>query len=289
MTVITRNIKKEDKEEINKLIQVLNKRDDLGYSITDEWLDYVIQEAGEGIFVAVYEEKLIGLATCMINQMDKTQAAINVVIHPEYRSQGFGSTLYYKVMNYVKDKKIKAVETYVKKRLHNAVGFAQKRNFETVLYSWHMELELNEANFQLLERQNIVFRKAIMSDDKSYAQIINQCFGDGLDNSALGHLLRDPSIRVYMLEGEGEVIGTTTMQLREKLSLGYIYDVAIIEQYRGQGLGSYMLKNCLDELKHNHINKASLLVAGGNKNALALYERVGFKEVDTDMIMQKII
>ena len=35
-------IQKEDKQGINELVEILNKVDNLGYSLTDEWLDYVV-------------------------------------------------------------------------------------------------------------------------------------------------------------------------------------------------------------------------------------------------------
>src|SRR5665648_198877 len=145
MTLSIRTIQKEDKQDINELVEILNKVDNLSYSLTDEWLDYVIEVASEGIFVAIYRYKLVGLATCMINQMDKSQATVNVVIHPDYRRLGIGSKLYNQVIRYSEDKNIKVLETYIKKRLDSSVNFAKKRRFYPVLYSWQMELEVDKV------------------------------------------------------------------------------------------------------------------------------------------------
>jgi N-acetylglutamate synthase-like GNAT family acetyltransferase len=124
---------------------------------------------------------------------------------------------------------------------------------------------------------------------QNYARVMNECFGDEIEENTLKKLLKDPSVLVYMLEDQGEVIGSITMQLRKKLSLGYIYDVAVMKKHREKGLGSYLLQQCILELKDHGIKTASLMVAGKNKNALGFYEKVGFKAVDRDMIMQKII
>ena len=289
MTLSIKNILKEDKQGINELVEILNKVDNLDYSLTDEWLDYVIEVASEGIFVAIYRYKLVGLATCMINQVDKNQATVNVVIHPDYRNQGIGSKLYNQVISYSKDKNIEGLETYIKKRLDNSVNFTKKRGFYPVLYSWQMELDVHKVKLDSIDQNNTVFtfREATIKDNNTYAEIINQTYGDALSDDTLEQVLKDNSVRVYMLEKKGKVIGSTTMQFRTNLSIGYIYDVAVVVEYRRQGLGSYMLNRCISELKDNNIDKASLLVTGENKSALALYHRLGFIEVDIDIIMQK--
>lgn len=289
MTLTIRTIQKEDKQGIKELVEILNKVDNLDYSLTDEWLDYVIEVASEGIFVAIYRYKLVGLATCMINQMDKSQATVNVVIHPDYRRLGIGSKLYNQVISYSKGRNIMVLETYIKKRLNSSVNFAKKRGFHPVLYLWQMELEVDKVKPYSIGQNSAAFtyREATIKDNNVYAGIINQTFGDALDDSALGQLLKDNSIKVYMLEEKGKVIGSTTIQFRTNLSIGYIYDVAIVEECRSRGLGSHMLKNCINELKNNNMDKASLLVTGENRSALALYHRLGFKEVDIDIIMQK--
>ena len=289
MTLSIRTIQKEDKQGINELIEILNRTDSLGYTLTDEWLDYVIEISGKGIFVAFIGYKLVGLATCMINQMDTNQATVNVVIHPDYRRQGIGSMLYNHIITCSKANNIRILEAYIKKRLDNSVDFAKKRGFCPVLYSWQMDLEVNNIKHDLLDQNKgaFTFREATMKDNSIYAEIINQTFGDALDDSAFGQLLKDSSVRVYMLEKEGKIIGSTTIQFKTKLSVGYIYDVAVVAEYRRQGLGIHMLKNCINELKINNIDKASLLVTGENESAMKLYHRLGFKEVEIDIIMQR--
>ncbi|SES85089.1 mycothiol synthase [Natronincola peptidivorans] len=280
-------IKSTHKPGIFELIETLNKADHLGYSLSEEWLDYIITEAEEGIFIAVYGEKVVGLASCMINHMDHSQATLNFVVHPSFRNQGFGTALYQQVMDYSRKKWLQQLETYVKKRLVPAIAFVTKRGFQPVLYSWQMEIKLDEVDFVENLQEDIIFSKATAEDGKAYAEVMNSCFGDALDDSVLQQLLRDPSIEVYMLKKNGKVIGSTTIQTKNNLSVGYIYDVAVVREYRGQGLGSYMMRCCMRILKDRDIEKASLLVTGENKAALALYHRLGFREVDTDIVMQK--
>ncbi|SDY61778.1 GNAT family N-acetyltransferase [Tindallia californiensis] len=293
MALRIRRIEKKDKQGINDLIEVVNKIDNLGYSLTEAWFDYVITEAGEGILVGYDDDQLIGLATCMVNSVDIGQAIFNVVVHPEFRNKGFGSSLYNKIVEHAKEQQVKTVEAYVKKRLNDAVGFAEKRSFRVVLYSWQMELELEAIPAETMviheEKENHCFRKATIEDGDDYARMMHECFGDDIGADALEQLLKDPSVSVYMLEHKGKKIGSTTIQFRKNLSLGYIFDVAVVKDYRGQGWGSYLLQRCILELKQKEIKTASLLVAGENKNALNLYKKAGFKEADTNLIMQKVL
>ena len=283
------NIEKHHKDKIHKLIEEINQEDNLSYSLTDEWLDYIIQNAGQGVFLVFHGEKLAGLGTSMINPVYKDQGALNVVVSPNYRRKDLGSILYDKIYGFTKGQDVKIVEAYVKKRLVDGVRFAEKRGFSTSMYSWEMELNLDSVDFVFEELLGLNFRKATKEDGLNYKKIIHDAFGDEVGEDALTQALKDPSIIIYILEEENQAIGSATVQLRKDLSLAYIYDIAILEEYRGQGLGPYLLKSCITDLKEEDIHKASLLVTGENTRALELYRKIGFKEVDIDLIMTKQI
>lgn len=282
------NIKKRYKNSIYKLIEKINKEDELGYSLTDEWLDYVIENVSEGIFLAFNGKKLAGLATSMINPVYSDQATLNVVVSPEYRNKGLGSILYDKIYEFANMKDVKVVEGFVKKRLTNGVEFAEKRGFNPSMYSWEMELLLDDIDFIFDGDLGLNFRKANKEDELNYKKIIYDAFADKLGDDSLMQTLKDSSIIIYILEKENKAIGSVTVQLRKNLSLAYCYDIAILKEYRGQGLGSYLLKLCIKELKGYNVDKVSLLVTGENKKALQLYRKIGFKEIDIDLIMTKM-
>ena len=157
------------------------------------------------------------------------------------------------------------------------------------MYSWEMELNLDSVGFTFEESVGLNFRKATKEDGLNYKNIIYNAFGDELGENALMEALKDPSVTIYILQGESQPIGSATIQLRKDLSLAYIYDIAILEEYRGKGLGSYLLQSCIMKLKEKDIHNASLLVTDENKSALGLYRKIGFNEVDIDLIMTKII
>ncbi len=283
------NIQKHHKNSIHKLIEEINQEDRLNYSLTEEWLDYVIENAGEGIFLAFNGDKLAGLGTAMINPAYRDQASLNVVVSPRYRRIGLGFMLYDKVYDFAKREDVKIVEAYVKKRLIDGVSFAERRGFNTALYSWEMELNLDSVEFSFEELPGLNFRMASEADGLNYKKIIYDAFTDELGEDALIDVLRDPSVIIYILEIDKQAIGSATIQLREDLSMAYIYDIAILREYRGQGMGCYLLESCIEALKDKDIDMVSLLVTGDNKKALDLYRKVGFKEVDIDLVMSKSV
>lgn len=279
------NIEKHHKDKIHKLIEEINIEDDLNYSLTEEWLDYVIENAGEGIFLGFNGEKLAGMGTAMINPVYKDQASLNVVIAPDYRGKNLGSILFDRIYDFTRGADVKIVEAYVKKRLVDGVKFAENKGFNTSMYSWEMKLNLDSVVFDLKELLGLNLRKAREEDALNYKKIILDGFDDEVGEDVLIQALKDPSIIIYILEKENQVIGSATVQSREDLSLAYIYDIVILKEYRGQGMGSYLLKSCIMALKEKDIDRASLQVTGENKRALELYRKIGFKEVDIDLIM----
>ncbi len=279
------NIAKHHKDQIYKLIKDVNREDNFNYSLTDEWLDYVIDNNSQGIFLGFCGDRLAGLGTCMINSSYRDQASLNVVVSPDHRRKGLGSMLYDKVYDFAKSEDVRVVEAYVKERLASGISFAEKRAFNTTLYCWEMELDLNSVNFVFEQLIDLNFRRVNRQDGLNYKRIIYNAFEDELGEDALMEILKDPSVNIYILEKDNQPIGSATVQLRERLSLAYIYDIAILKEYRGRGLGSYLLQSCIMDLKDKNIGKASLSVTGDNNRALELYRKIGFKEVDTDLIM----
>lgn len=280
-------IKKHHKNQIYKLIQEINAADKLHYSITEDWLDYMIDHSGQSIFVAFHKDQLLGLATVMINTVYQDQAALNIIVAPAYRNKGLAGMLYNKMEDFIKGNNIKILETYVKQRLVDGVSFAQKRGFTTTMYSWEMELDLGKRDFAFEELPGLNFRQANHQDGGHYKKIIQDAFGDQVGEDALIQSLKDSSIRIYFLEKENQIIGSATIQLRKDLSLAYVYDIGVLKDYRGQGLGSYLLKASIRSLKEKDLEKISLLVTGENTKALNLYKKIGFKQADVDLIMTK--
>jgi ribosomal protein S18 acetylase RimI-like enzyme len=60
----------------------------------------------------------------------------------------------------------------------------------------------------------------------------------------------------------------------------YISSLALLEGFRGMGLGTRMISIARDQARERGLDALSLLVFEQNAGALKLYEREGFREVD---------
>lgn len=83
-------------------------------------------------------------------------------------------------------------------------------------------------------------------------------------------------------------IGTVTARVlpEDNQGYGYIDDVtpelelAVLDEYRGQGVGTALMQALLTELRQQQIAQVSLSVDPSNP-VVRLYERLGFQEVGT--------
>lgn len=80
-------------------------------------------------------------------------------------------------------------------------------------------------------------------------------------------------------------VGYLWFQLSETLlgKTAFILDFVIFEQYRGRGYGHQTLKVLEEVAKNLDIHKIALHVFAHNTTAIALYEKVGYKNTDITM------
>ncbi len=57
------------------------------------------------------------------------------------------------------------------------------------------------------------------------------------------------------------------------------FAISLIQEYRGKGIGTELMKKMLEHLKNQGFKKASLAVQKSNY-AVRMYEKVGFRKVD---------
>ena len=103
----------------------------------------------------------------------------------------------------------------------------------------------------------------------------NMGFND-IDDSKEGisrFLERNPNTSFVALENEnlvGIILGGHDGRR------GYIYHLSVNENYRKNGIGSELVKNCLDAFKQEKISKVALLVFKYNEVGNSFWEKQGF-------------
>ena len=103
-----------------------------------------------------------------------------------------------------------------------------------------------------------------------------------LEDSSLHLPWPEDSIRELVTGGEGKV--ALICEDRGYVGATYVCDeaeignIAVLEEYRGQGVGSALLARLQEELSVRGISRIFLEVEDSNTNAINLYKRFGFAQ-----------
>jgi ribosomal protein S18 acetylase RimI-like enzyme len=71
------------------------------------------------------------------------------------------------------------------------------------------------------------------------------------------------------------LIGTGKDEFTDKIN-GYIYELFVIEEFRGNGISKRLMRAGIDQLKNKGYSEVRLSAYAGN-HAIKLYEKLGFK------------
>ena len=88
---------------------------------------------------------------------------------------------------------------------------------------------------------------------------------------------------LYLVKKEsGELIGIACTKETQFNNIYYISDVAILEEFRGQGIGKVLMEQIMQD---NVPGVPTLMVDLNNKHAVDLYRDLGFVECSVKMIL----
>lgn len=139
---------------------------------------------------------------------------------------------------------------------------------------------------------NITFRRASLHDSADAATVIELLnrfsrqssrggdLPEDVKNSLIDNLIAYGKALVYLAEDEGHAVGLATCfktfsTFKNSIVLN-IHDFFITEQYQGKGVGRDFLKFIENDAAAQNICRLTLEVYANNKNAVALYEKLGF-------------
>lgn len=95
--------------------------------------------------------------------------------------------------------------------------------------------------------------------------------------------------KYFLAEKDGNVIGFIGGKIEKKSEfyktrkIGAIYDLFVKKEYRNMGIGTELVKIFISWLKASKIRAVELDVSPKNFAAKELYEKLGFKESNTQM------
>ena len=97
---------------------------------------------------------------------------------------------------------------------------------------------------------------------------------DGLDT---------PNHHLYSIERGGEDVGVIWLTAAEAVGDGFILELYVNEDARGQGVASAAMRMLEDEARRLGFQKLGLHVFGHNATARALYEKLGYTVTNINM------
>lgn len=140
---------------------------------------------------------------------------------------------------------------------------------------------------------NIIFEIATPNDidklrelTKLLVEGLNQTFDPKRFEWGISRRIFDPlqrhGILIAIDENTTEVVGMIIAELRIDpfgASEGYIKQLFLKEEYRGQGIGNLLLEKALEHLKKIKVERVKVNVREEAKKAAELYQKMNFKKI----------
>ena len=228
-------------------------------------------------FFLYYEKgELVGLLTVYADDQD---VEVTILVHPDHRRQGIARALYRSFEKETASYPIESV-TFQTERVFlerhsdfvNNWGLVEDEETET----W---LGKDRSPYALDSRSDVDVLLAEPSYLEAIARLHRETFSDETESPELSHryiseALKDPDSLLYILLKDGQVIGVCTVDVSG--TSNYLYGLAVVEDYRGKGYGSYLAKSLINQLIEQNDKEFQIAVEDSNVGAKHLYEKIGF-------------
>lgn len=116
-------------------------------------------------------------------------------------------------------------------------------------------------------------RTADINDAERIAAVEKSCFSSPWSENAIKESLQ-AGTHMFAAEGADGIVGYIGVNC--VAGEGYITDIAVYENMRGKGVGSYLISYTVESAKAAGLEFLSLEVRVSNENAIRLYKKYGF-------------
>ena len=123
----------------------------------------------------------------------------------------------------------------------------------------------------------MIIRKMKIDDAPAIADLEKQCFSDPWSEKSIASEATNPLSYWLVAEIDGNIAGYVGSQT--VLDAADMMNIAVSPVYRRQGIGQALVNALTDYLQHNGVIALLLEVRVSNIQAIALYDKLGFKQV----------
>ena len=265
-------------EELSKAKKLINCCQAYDGTYRDPYLSNMLNFNPDMAAFFLYYEKgeLVGLLTVYADDQD---VEVAILVHPNHRRQGIARALYRSFQKEMASYPIESV-TFQTERVFlerhpdfvNNWGLVEDEETET----W---LGRDRTAYAFDSRSDVDVLLAEPSYLEAIARLHHQTFSDETESLELSHryiseALKDPDSLLYILLKDGQVIGVCTVDVSG--TSNYLYGLAVVEDYRGKGYGSYLAKSLINQLIEQNDKAFQIAVEDSNVGAKRLYEKIGF-------------
>ena len=127
---------------------------------------------------------------------------------------------------------------------------------------------------------NIDIRLASIDDLKALLVLEGKAFtGDRLSRRSFRHAITSSGSALFVaMKEDGELLGYALLHLRQGTHLARLYSLAVSPEARGLGIGKLLIQACEKKAVKKGKMLLRLEVSDVNHNAIALYQKMGYKE-----------
>ena len=261
----------------------------------------------EGRFIAELEGRTTGIVHANVDKFRTDgQGFIRFGVIPEFRARGIEQQLMETALRELKARGMTTALTWTEAAKTDHVQLFEGFGFERVRVFSLMERDLANVPRGIGESNEVTIRPIRLDaeeDIKLYDWLGNESFKEHFNyrphtlEETRHHLLN----KIYFKEQEvffavldGEAVGYVGVGIDEKYNLekgvkaGEIFVIGVLKPHRRTGVGARLMLHALDDLKARGMTKAQLGVDDYNPTeAMKLYEKVGFKTKNKDLIYQR--
>lgn len=124
--------------------------------------------------------------------------------------------------------------------------------------------------------EGVVIRDMANTDLPSVLVVAQQSFSTPWKINSFKHEIENKEAILKVALSASELVGYVC--IRTLLDVTHIMDIAVLSEYRQQGIGSRLLQDALNTLQHTSpdVRQVTLEVRESNSSAIRLYNKHGF-------------